>query len=339
MNTESGIVARVLRGRREESVHCGSVAVVNSEGRLTHYFGDPEFFTFVRSSSKPFQLIPLIETGAADHFGFTPKQLSIMCGSHIGTDHHRSTVMANLEAAGNSPDDLRCGTHLPIFMTMAGLYPEYDEHLDPVRHNCSGKHSGFLALARFLGDDPARYLEPDSKPQQLILEAIADMYGYPKEKIEIAVDGCSAPNFGLPLDATARAFRKLAAADHPEPKRAAALARIRAAMDEFPEMVSGEGRFDLALMKTFPGNVICKIGAESIQGMGFRDPDIGITVKIHDGNQRALYPVCIEVLRQLNILTDIEAAEHLRPFYEAEIRNNRKIVTGAVKAEFTLIKV
>ncbi len=115
--------------------------------------------------------------------------------------------------------------------------------------------------------------------------------------------------------------------------------RIRDAMMAYPVMFSGEGRFDLALMQTFPNNVVCKIGAESIQGIGFLNPNIGIVVKIHDGNQRALYPVIVELLRQLGLIEDIEKAEYLKDYHKAEIRNAMDILTGSIKAEFSLKNV
>ncbi|MCX6829168.1 MAG: asparaginase [candidate division Zixibacteria bacterium] len=332
------IVARVYRGEREESVHYGSVAVVNKEGKLTHYVGDPEFFTFVRSSSKPFQLIPLFQTGAADHFRFTSQQLSIMCGSHSGTDLHRDVVLSNLIAAGNSPENLKCGIHVPLYMQMSGEIPEHNEHKDCLRHNCSGKHSGFLAQARFLGEDVSHYLDPNSKTQQLVLDAVAGMYGYPRDKMKLGIDGCSAPNFGLPLIHTAQAFKRLALAEGYTPDVSKVLVRIKQAMTEFPVLFSGEGRFDLALMRTFPGNIICKGGAEAIQGIGFVNPPIGIAVKIHDGNSRAIGPVCVEVLKQLGLI-DIEKAEHLKSFYNPEIRNFMHLLTGQISAEFSLKKV
>ena len=121
-------------------------------------------------------------------------------------------------------------------------------------------------------------------------------------------------------------------------KKSGILKRIRDAIQEFPEMVSGEGRFDLALMRTFPNNVVCKVGAEAIQGIGFKEPSIGIVVKIHDGNPRALLPVCVEVLVQLG-LVDINKAEHLQSFYKPDVRNSANLVTGYIKAEFSLKKV
>ena len=332
------IVAKEYRGEGVESVHYGSVAVVDENGKLTHYVGDPEFFTFARSSPKPFQMMPLIASGAADHFGFSAKQLSIMCGSHIGTDHHREVVLANLEAAGNTPDDLKCGRHLPIYMMMSGEFPNHGESMDPVRNNCSGKHSGFLALARFLGEDVVTYLEMDSKVQQMVLDTIARVYEYPRDKMVISIDGCSAPNFGMPLIHTALAFMKLANGKGADEDESRVLARVKSVMTEYPEMFSGEGRFDLALMRAFPGNVVCKVGAEAHEGLGFSDPAIGIAVKIHDGNPRALYPVCVEVLKQLGIFEKAKDPEQLQPFAETEMRNHRKILTGSVKAEFSLKK-
>ncbi len=331
------LVAKVFRGDREESVHYGSVAVVNRKGELTHYVGDPDFFTFVRSSAKPFQVLPLILTGAADHFGFNPKQLSIMCGSHAGTDHHREVVLANLDRIDVSPDRLKCGVHLPLFMQMKGEHPQNGEHLDPLRHNCSGKHSGFLALTKFLGKNIDDYLEVRSEAQSMVMETAAKMYGVDKSQVLIGIDGCSAPNFGLPLRHTAVAFNKLAVADGGDTDINAGLKRVKAAMTEFPEIFSGEGRFDLALMRTFPGNVICKGGAEAIQGIGFAEPAIGIAVKIEDGNPRALYTVCIEVLKQLGLLK-VEQAPQLQPFYNPEIRNYRNILTGRIVADFALVK-
>nr|MBN2276736.1 asparaginase [candidate division Zixibacteria bacterium] len=334
----SEIVARVYRGAKAESVHCGSIAVVNAKGELIHYFGDPQFFTFARSSPKPFQLMPLIATGAADKYGFSAKQLSIMCGSHIGSDHHREVVLSNLKAAGNSPEDLKCGTHVPIYMTMAGEYPRQGEDKDPLRHNCSGKHSGFLALARFLGEDVGEYLNPRSKVQQLVLDGISRMCEIPRDEILVSIDGCSAPNFGMPIINMAMAFQKLAGGRGGDEKESQILQRIKAAMTEFPEMFSGEGRFDLALMRSFPGNIICKAGAEAMQGIGFADPPLGIVVKIHDGNPRALYPVCVELLRQLGIIDRADNFKHLRPFYNPEVRNYAGLLTGSIKAEFSLKK-
>ncbi|MDD4051979.1 MAG: asparaginase [candidate division Zixibacteria bacterium] len=331
------IVATVYRGEGQESVHHGAVAVVNAKGELTHYVGEPDFFTQARSEAKPFQSIALLRSGAADYYHFTDKQLAIMCGSHIGTEEHVRTVKSILDTAGLDESYLMCGTHQPMFYALQNRLPRANENFSPLQHNCSGKHSGFLALARFLKEDPTRYLDPAGKVQQLVLDGVSELYGYPREKIKIGIDGCSAPVFGMPLKQAAIAYVRLSNQISDDPATRAILGRIKKAMTAHPEMVSGEGRFDLALARTFPGNVINKIGAEGVEGIGFSEPSVGIAVKILDGNERALYPVVIEVLRQLGLLEGVDMT-HLKPFVLPQITNYRNMIVGRIVPEFALKK-
>jgi L-asparaginase II len=215
--------------------------------------------------------------------------------------------------------------------------PRDGEVFSPLQHNCSGKHSGFLSLAKFLKEDVKNYLDPNSKTQQLVLDAISETYDYPRDKITIGIDGCSAPVFGMPIRQAAIAFLRLANQNTAHPKLNGILKRIKTAMTTYPEMVSGPGRFDLALSRTFPGNVVNKIGAEGIEGIGFADPPIGVAVKILDGNPRALYPATIEVLRQLGLLHNIDMS-HLNPFINPDVTNYRGLIVGKIMAEFRLKK-
>lgn len=331
------IVANVYRGEGLESAHHGTIAVMDTHGRLTHYVGDVEFRTQARSEAKPFQQIPLLRTGAADHFGFSDKQLAVMCGSHTGTPEHLKVVTSNLAAAGLDESNLLCGIHPPLHYTVENRLPRAGETFSPLQHNCSGKHSGFLALARFLQEDVSRYLDPGSKTQQLVLDAVSEMYAYPRDQITIGIDGCSAPVFGMPLKQAAIAFARLANGIAKDDKTRHVLRRIKTAMTTYPEMVSGPGRFDLALARTFPGNVVNKVGAEGIEGIGFSDPPLGIAVKILDGNPRALYPVVMEVLRQLGLLEGVDLT-HLQPFINPDVTNWRKLIVGRIVADFELKK-
>jgi L-asparaginase II len=332
------LAARVYRGPHVEAVHYASVAVVDVGGRITHCLGDPHMVTMMRSSIKPFQALPFIILGGADKFEFSNKQLAILCGSHSGTDEHVETVLANLKAAGNSPSDLDCGSHVPIFMQSNGTFPTRGEDKDPVRHNCSGKHSGFLALAKFLGESAGEYLNPNSRAQQLVKQALADACEHPSDKMIPAIDGCSAPNYPLPLWKLALGFRKFANGEGNTEEMRSAFRRLKAAITEYPHMVSGEKRLDLALMRSFPGNIVCKGGAESLQAIGFSDPKIGIAVKVLDGSPRALGAIVVEVLRQLGLISDIETHPHLRSYKKPEVRNSHDRLTGHIVAEFTLRK-
>ena len=334
---QNEIVARVYRGEGVESIHYGSIVVVNNKMEITHYVGDPEFFTQARSEAKPFQALPLITSGAADHYKFSEKQIAITCGSHTGTDEHVEVVKANLAAAGNNESHLQCGVHPPLHYLTFDIRPSKDEVFSPLQHNCSGKHSGFLALARYIDDDVKEYLNPASKVQQMVLGAVSELYSYPKDKIKIGIDGCSAPVFGMPIKQAAIAYMRLANEISDDPKMKEAIRRVKQAMTDHPEMVSGEGRFDLALARTFPGRVFNKVGAEAVEGFGFNDPKIGIAVKILDGNPRALYPVIMEVLKQLGLLEGADL-KHLQKYINPEITNFRKLVVGRIVAEFELKK-
>jgi len=263
------VAARVYRGEVIEAQHCADISVVDEGGNLTHYLGNPDAIYMTRSSVKPFQALPLIRTGAFARLGFSSEQLAIMCGSHNGTDRHREVVQTNLWQ----------GCHLPMGMELEHTCPTAGEDKDPLRHNCSGKHSGFLALAGFLGEKVADYLNPQSRTQQLAREAVAEICQYPVEKIEVGIDGCSAPVFSLPIKHLAIGFKNLAIPQAKDAETRQALGMVKAAMTEHPYLVSGEKRFDYDLMRSFPDNGISKVGAESIQAMSFADPPVGICVK------------------------------------------------------------
>ncbi len=336
---EPEIGARIYRGRSVEATHYASIAVVDGAGTLTHALGDPYLVTMTRSSIKPFQLAPLVMTGAADHYKFSNEQLAIMSGSHSGTDEHRVVVQSNLERAGNRPEDLKCGAHLPLYMQIENLYPRDSEDKDPVRHNCSGKHSGFLALARFMGVAAEDYLDPESKSQKLIKKTIAEICEYDQEKMYIGTDGCSAPNYPLPLASLALGFMKLANPDRCPNDLGKALKRIGDAITQAPYMVSGLKRLDYNLMISFHGTIVCKGGAEGLQGIGFSNPPIGIAIKVHDGNARALGAICVEALKQLGILRNMGDYPELYRYEKPEVRSNRDLVTGHIVPEFKLKEV
>jgi len=339
MDKKVEVLARVYRGKAVEAIHYGAIAVVNAKGELTHYVGDPYEPFMTRSSIKPFQLMPLFISGAADHYKFTPKQLAIMCGSHVGSDDHYEVVMSNLEAAGNSPDNFKCGCHWPIGMMMTQDYPLKGEDKDSVRHNCSGKHSGFLAQAKYLKDDVGEYLNPESKTQKLVKRTLSEFCEYPIEDMHYGVDGCSAPNYPMPLYNMALGFKKIMNGDATGNVTKEILSRIKEAMTTYPEMVSGEKRLDLDLSRSFKGKLISKVGAESIEGIALDDPPVGIAVKVHDGNQRALGAICLSILRQLGYIKDMKDFPLLDKFVKPEVRNVRDTLTGYIIPEFELKKV
>jgi L-asparaginase II len=330
------IAVRVHRGSHVEAVHTASVAVVDERGHLTHAFGDPSLETVLRSAAKPFQALPLVTSGAAEAFHFGPRELALASASHNGSDLHASAVAAMLAHAGVTAEALQCGAHLPTELRLRGAFPTRDEHRDPLRHNCSGKHSGFLALARQLGAPLEQYLDPAGTTQSAVRNALALACEVSPDSLIAAVDGCSAPTYSLPLERLAVAFKNLALASSAEPELAGALERIRNAMQAEPLLVSGEGRFDYDLARSFPGNIVNKGGAEAILGIGFRDPPLGIAIKIHDGAERALAPLTVAVLQKLGLVDEIARFPLLVRHERPTLRNHTKREVGAIRAEVEL---
>lgn len=339
LSPELGSVAAIVtRGAATEAWHAASVAVVDATGRLSHAFGDPELSTLARSSIKPFQSLALLTSGAADALGISQEELAITCASHSGTDEHVRVVRGLLEKAQASPADLACGAHLPLGFRVSGRTPTAAELSDPLRNACSGKHAGFLALSRYLGAPLAGYLAPDGQVQRSVRAGVALACGVEEATLAQGIDGCSAPNYALPLAALARGMLRLAHPAAGPKKLAPALARICEAMLAFPLLVSGERRFDYELMTAYPRNAVSKVGAEGLQLIAFREPALALAMKLHDGTERALPPICVSLLAQLG-LSAAGLPEPLTPHVRPVVQNHRKIVTGEIIATLELRRV
>lgn len=321
-------VAIVSRGAMTDAIHSGSVAVVDVRGRLLYAAGNPDLVVPTRSSLKPFQALPLVAAGGIERFGLTRAQLALTCASHSGEERHVAAVADLLGRAGNSAADLQCGTQLPMHYELSGTFPPPPPY-SPLAHNCSGKHAGMLAWCVHCGAPKADYLAFDHPLQVAIRAAVAHFTGVAETALPWGVDGCSAPNYAVPLAALARAFARLACAT-PDPRYGDAPVRVADAMTAHPEMVSGEGRNDLAYMRAGRGDWVAKVGAEGIQAIGIRSQGLGIVVKVGDGAKRGLHPAVVSVLDQLGLLDDAQRAE-LAQWREAPVRNYRGLVTGVIR--------
>jgi L-asparaginase II len=318
-----------------ESVHYGSVAVVDRDGALLHAAGDPDCLTFTRSALKPLQAMPFVAAGGVDRYGLTSVELAVICASHAGEPRHVDAVGKILACAGNSPDDLQCGTHPPGFYDARGDVPPPPPY-SPLQHNCSGKHSGMLAYCAMCGWTKRDYLAFDHPLQQAVRASVAHFTGIAEDMLVDGIDGCSAPNYAVPLRSLARAFARLA---DPSADRIFndAPQRIARAMTAHPEMVSGAFRNDLAYMQAGRGDWVTKIGAEGVQAIGVASLGIGIAVKIADGAKRGLHPAVVETLDQLGLL-DESQRQALSVWRQPSIRNYRGIVTGDVRPVVVLDK-
>ena len=346
----------VTRGNIVESIHYGAVAIVNSRGKLLYSYGDPQTVAFLRSSAKPFQALPFVERGGVEHFGFTPSELALSCASHETAQFHLDAVQALQEKIGIHESDLQCGAHLPGDSEM--LKKVIIDHITPTANfnNCSGKHTAMLAHAKMRGLPLETYLERDHPIQQDILTTFAEMCGIAHDKVELGTDGCSAPNFAVPLLNAALGFARLCDPVSLSKARADGCRKITSAMTSHSEMVSGFGEFDCELMKVGKGKILTKRGAEGFQAIGLLpgalsadSRGIGIAFKVSDGDpgrmgedlsthNRVRPAVTLEILRQLGALDDSQMKGLAEFGPTLLIKNHREIAVGESRPAFKLKK-
>ncbi len=330
-------LAQATRGGRIESLHLGAVAVVNLRGELLYQAGDAQFLTFTRSTLKPFQAVPLVHAGGLEQFGFTLPQTALLCASHSGEARHVALVQAMLEQIGCDESHLRCGCHVPICAAGSSQAAGAGDSYSQLHNNCSGKHAGFLAYCRQHGLPLEDYLDPAHPLQQAVRDSVAHFFSVAAADLAPGIDGCSAPNYALPLSRLAHAYARLAQ-DRPDARYGDTLQRLFQAMTTHPDLVSGTGRFDLALMQAAPGDWVAKGGAEGVQAIGLRAAGLGIAIKVADGNARAVYPATISVLAQLGVMDSAQAAA-LAHWAQPQLTNLRGVPTGEVRATLDLVKI
>jgi L-asparaginase II len=331
------IVAKEYRGQHVDLTHIGHVAVVDYTGKIIGHHGDPNRITFARSSAKPIQTLAVIESGAADAFGLSDREIALICASHSGESFHVEAVRSILSKAGLNDGYLQCGTHIPFAAYAAkelndkGLLPQ------TVHCNCSGKHSGMLVTAAFLKEDLDSYYKLGHPVQKRITTTIAEVCEYEEAKIITAVDGCGVPVHALPLYKFAQGIAKLSKPQTLEGKRGQAARRIIDAMTSYPEMVAGTDRLCTDLMNLCGDRLFAKSGAAAFYAVGIKDKGIGIAFKIEDGSSKILNALVVEVLRQLEVITADEF-DKLSKYHVMEIKNHKGELVGRTKMEFKLIK-
>jgi L-asparaginase II len=306
-------LAEVRRAGVTESLHFGSVAVSNARGDILYAAGNSRRLTFARSALKPFLAAPFFAADGVNRLGLTLPEAALLCASHSGEHRHAQAAVSVLSKAGATSQQLRCGCHVPFRFSWFDQLPAAGELWGQEHHNCSGKHAGFMAAARLQGATLDDYINPKHPVQVASLKALASCTGMNVADIVAGVDGCSAPTFALPLHSLAQGFARLAlgnkVTDDASHEYQNGLDIACNAMAMHPEMVSGEGRNDLALSQASQGDWVCKIGAEGVQGIAIRSLGLGIAIKVADGNMRALYPATIAVLEQLGVLNDQRRAD------------------------------
>jgi L-asparaginase II len=291
-----------FRGDWLESRHRGAVAIADAAGTLVWSAGEVDAPVFPRSSLKMLQALPLVESGAADAFGLSDAELSLACASHSGEAFHVAAVEAWLRRLDCDETCLACGAHIPVNeaaardLVLAGRRPSR------LHNNCSGKHAGFITLARHLGVDPQGYERADHAVQRLSLGAIGEMAGVELAALPLGVDGCAAPAPALPLRALATAMGRIANPSGLAPARARAARRLDAAVRAHPLQVAGTGRACTGIIKAAGGAASVKTGAEGVYVAVLGRLGLGVALKIDDGAGRAAETAIAAILAALEVV-------------------------------------
>ena len=315
------------RGDLVESVHAVSLAVTDPLGALVASAGDPELVTFWRSAAKPFQALPAVADGAFEAFGLGDDAIALACASHSSEPEQVALARRMLAAISCNEADLACGPHTPLSSAVNERVLREGITMTPAWSNCSGKHSGMLALARHHGWPTTGYERAGHPAQDRILTEVSRWTGLAPESVVLGVDGCTTVCFAMPLRAMATAYARFGVSEEP------AAARVRRAMQSHPGLVGGTGRLCTDLIRETEGRIIAKIGAEGVYSAAWPELGLGLTLKVADGDMRSAQVALLGVLARL--ATEFGADLPLKALAghaEPALRNTRREATGVLRA-------
>ncbi len=306
MSSDKPIVIEVTRGAMVESRHVGAGAVMKIDGAVAASWGDIDTPVMARSAIKPLQAVPLVESGAAERFGLADMHLSLACASHNGEPRHVEAVRAWLARVGLSENDLECGAHAPGRLPAYETFLRSGAELTVAFNNCSGKHTGFLTTAVHKGEPTRGYIRRDHPVQQRLLGIYEQLAQCDLSRAPAGTDGCGIPTIGVPLRHMALAMANMANPARLPEARAAAIRRIRAAMNAEPFYMAGTGRFCTRINGTLAGVAQIKTGAEGVYCAMLPTLGLGVALKIWDGTARASEVAMAAILRHLGVLSDAQ---------------------------------
>ncbi|WP_269612742.1 asparaginase [Prochlorococcus marinus] len=285
LTTRTNNYLRILvkRGSSVESIHRAHASICDTKGRTLMKAGSSDYETFIRSALKPFQVLPFLTSGTAEKYNLDEKTLAIACGSHSGSADQARTAFRLLWNADIDIKQLKC--------------PVPQNKKSKLQHNCSGKHSAFLATCKKMNWDLESYLMGHHPLQKEIFRRVSELLKIPAEELIAERDDCGAPTLLLRLSQMAILYAHLSRSDNPE------FEKITRAMTNHPDLLAGEGNFDTELIKRGHKQIISKGGSEGIQCIGLLGEGLGLSIKVEDGSKRAKHAVAIHILRQLEWIT------------------------------------
>ncbi len=327
---QNPILVERYRGEVLESFHRGVICIVDEKGDVVFSAGDIQQVCFPRSALKLFQILPLLECGAVEKFGFTLEEIAIMCGSHNGEKSHISVVEKILQKIGLEKSLLKCGAQYPTLAEDRNALIKTDGSPEDLHNNCSGKHAGFLAMCVFMGWDTETYHKAEHPLQQAVLDITAEMHEYDKNKISTALDGCSAPIFSLPVYNQALGYKNLMSPEKFGEKRTKSCKTVIEALTKYPHMIAGTKRYCSEMMDVCGSRIFGKTGADGVYSLGFINEKLACTIKIDDGMMGPQYSVAQRIIEDSGIFTK-ELLQPLHHYIESPIVNWAKNPTGESK--------
>ncbi|PLP59673.1 asparaginase [Mesorhizobium loti] len=330
------VLVEVLRGAVVESAHRGAVAVVDADGKTVLDIGNTAHPVFPRSAVKAIQALPLVESGAADAYGFGNRELALACSSHSGEPMHVELAAAMLAKAGLDASALECGSHWPSNHHATVELARNGGEPNPLHNNCSGKHAGFICTCCHSGIDHRGYVAAGHRMQEMIKEAMEAVTGAAHSASHCGTDGCSIPTYAVPLRSFAVGFAKMATGNGFGPERAKAARRLIEACMAEPSLVAGTDRLDTRLMREAPGRIFVKVGAEGVFCAALPELGLGIALKCDDGAERAAGVMIAAVLAKL-LRADAELAVKLVEFANPPVESRLGARVGLLRPTAALV--
>jgi L-asparaginase II len=328
------ILVEEYRGDILECVHRGHICCVSDDGKVKYSIGDTNFITYLRSSAKPIQAIPIVKRGLDKKYNFTDKETTVLTGSHRAQTFHVEAIESIMSKVGIGEEELICSPTYPLSAASKEELLRNNKPMRRIYHNCSGKHMGILTLCKSLGHSSEDYWDIHNAAQQEILDYVSVISDYPRENVGIGTDGCGVPVFAMPLQYLAKAYMRMACPDLiEEVETREAVKKITRLMNENSKMVSGTNL--LCSLLLMDKNIVAKGGAKGVYCFALKEERLGFAIKVMDGSEDEWPFIVASILEQISY-KDKDTIERIYSAFPLEMKNDNKKIVGYSKTTFRL---